>query len=197
MSKNKLLIASNNLHKIEELIQILQNTELDVISPKDIGGIPEVEETGTTFEENASLKAVDTAKFSNMYVFADDSGLEVEALGNRPGVYSARYAGPNASDTDRVNKLLGELSGIENRKARFVCVIAISSPTGEIKTFRGEINGTIINAPQGSNGFGYDPVFLPDGYDKSFAQLDSCIKNRISHRANALGKAITELNKIK
>jgi XTP/dITP diphosphohydrolase len=196
MPHKKLLIASNNLHKIEELIKILQNTELNVIAPKDIGGIPEVEETGVTFEENASLKAVETAKFSNMYVFADDSGLEVEALNNRPGVYSARYAGPNATDSDRVNKLLGELSGVKNRKARFVCVIAISSPSGEVKTFKGEINGTIIDAPQGCNGFGYDPVFLPNGYDKTFAELDSNIKNKISHRANALNKAITELNKI-
>ncbi|HJO94229.1 MAG TPA: XTP/dITP diphosphatase [Victivallales bacterium] len=197
MSSKKLLIASNNLHKIKELAQILKYTGLDVISPKEIGGIPEVDETGTTFEENATLKAVETAKFSNMHVFADDSGLEVEALNNNPGVYSARYAGPDATDLDRIKKLLGKLSGIKNRKARFVCVIAISSPNGEVKTFRGEITGTIIDETRGSNGFGYDPVFLPDGYDKTFAELDSNIKNRISHRANALSKAITELKKIR
>ncbi len=197
MSNNmRLLIASGNQHKIDELKSILEPHKIDVIAPVEIGGIPEVEETGTTFEENASLKAVEIAKLKNIYVFADDSGLEVEALDWKPGIYSARYAGPNASDLDRINKLLKELNNTKNRKARFVCVIAISNPEGNVITFRGEAYGKILHSPKGTSGFGYDPVFQPDGYEKTFAELDSLEKNRISHRANAMKKALPELIKI-
>jgi non-canonical purine NTP pyrophosphatase (RdgB/HAM1 family) len=197
MKKQKqLLIASNNQHKIKELKSILLPLNINVISPDEIGGIPEVEETGNTFEENASLKAIEIAKLKNIYVFADDSGLEVEALNWRPGIYSARYAGPKANDLDRINKLLGELGDKQTRKARFVCVIAISDPKGNVKTFRGEAYGQILFSPVGTSGFGYDPVFQPDGYDKTFAELQSEIKNSISHRANAMKKALPELKKI-
>ena len=192
----RLLIASGNKHKIEELKSILEPYGINVIAPIEIGGIPDVEETGITFEENASLKATEIAKLKNEYVFADDSGLEVEALGWKPGIYSARYAGPGASDLDRINKLLKELDGEENRKARFVSVIAISDPKGNIQTFRGEVYGKIIYSPKGTSGFGYDPVFLPDGFEKTFAELCSSEKNRISHRANAMKKALPELIKI-
>ena len=197
MEKQKqLLIASNNQHKIIELKSILSPLNIKVVSPDEIGGIIEVEETGSTFEENASLKAVEIAKMKNSYVFADDSGLEVEALDWRPGIYSARYAGPKASDLDRINKLLNELGDGQNRRARFVCVIAISDPAGNVKTFRGEAYGQILFAPTGTSGFGYDPVFQPDNYDKTFAELQPEIKNSISHRANAMEKALPELKKI-
>ncbi len=192
----QLLIASNNQHKIIELKSILSPFVINVISPAEIGGIIEVEETGSTFEENAALKATTIAKLKNTYVFADDSGLEVEALDWRPGIYSARYAGPGASDLDRINKLLAELGKGKNRRARFVCVIAISDSKGNVNTFRGEAYGQILRSPQGSSGFGYDPVFLPDGYDKTFAELQPKIKNCISHRANAMKKALSELKKI-
>ena len=189
----QLLIASNNQHKIKELKSILSSFNMKVVSPDEIGGIIEVEETGNTFEENASLKAVTIAKLKNSFVFADDSGLEVEALNWRPGIYSARYAGPEANDLDRINKLLAELGNEENRKARFVCVIAISDPEGNVKTFRGEVYGQILYSVRGTSGLGYDPVFQPGGYDKTFAELQPVIKNNISHRANAMKKALSEL----
>ena len=194
--KLTLLIASNNHNKIKELKHILKDTEFKIVAPPDIGGIEEVEETGSTFEENAVLKATAIAEHNHTYVFADDSGLEVEALNNRPGIYSARYAGIGAPNEQRIEKLLKEMAGVTNRKARFVCVIAISNPKGKVMTFRGEIYGNIISAPRGKNGFGYDPVFQPDGYNETFAELDSEIKNRISHRALATNKALAALKKI-
>ena len=193
----RLLIASFNQHKIKELKTILSPLNISVISPQEIGEIPEVDETGATFEENAVLKAVQTARFTKTYVFADDSGLEVESLDWRPGIYSARYGGPNATDLDKIKKLLGELGDNENRNARFVCVIAISDSKGKVETFRGEIYGKIIHSPSGKQGFGYDPIFQPNGYDKTFAELKSEIKNSISHRARALQKALPSLKKLK
>ena len=192
--KNKidLLVASFNQHKIEELKTILSPLNINVISPVDVGGIPEVDEIGSTFEENAVLKAKQTAKFTGTYVFADDSGLEVDALDGRPGIYSARYGGTNTPHPEKIKKLLAELGDNKNRKARFVCVIAIASPDGTVETFRGEVYGQITHAPLGNMGFGYDPIFQPDGYNKTFAELESEIKNKISHRARALQKALKE-----
>lgn len=194
--KAKLLVASKNHKKINELKEILKQDGIEVISSNDIGGLPDVEETGSTFEENASLKAREIAKLTDNFVFADDSGLEVEALDNAPGVYSARYAGNNATDQDRINKLLSELKAHENKNARFVCVIAIADRKGNVKTFRGEVCGKIIDKPRGNSGFGYDPVFVPNGFNETFAELKSEIKNKISHRANALKKAYSELKKL-
>jgi len=192
----QLLIASGNQHKIKELNSILSSFKIKVVSPSEVGGIPEVDETGSTFEENASLKAREIAILKKSYVFADDSGLEVEALDWRPGIYSARYAGPGANDSDRINKLLAELDNVKNKNARFVCVIAISDPEGNVKTFRGEAYGQILSSPEGTSGFGYDPIFQPNGYNKTFAELQPEIKNSISHRANALKKALSELKRI-
>jgi len=194
---NKLLIASSNKHKIEELKHILKNTGIIVISPDEVGGIPDVEETGLTFEENASLKAVQISKLKGCHVFADDSGLEVEALDWRPGIYSARYAGPEATDRDRIEKLLKELADKSNRNARFVCVIAISDKDGSVTTYRGEVYGQILYSAKGTAGFGYDPVFMPTGYNKTFAELCSDEKNKISHRAMAMLKALPELKSLK
>ncbi|MCM8532462.1 MAG: RdgB/HAM1 family non-canonical purine NTP pyrophosphatase [Lentisphaeraceae bacterium] len=188
----KILAATNNAHKLEELKEILGPQGIEVISGKEAGGIPEVIEDKDTFEGNASKKAIETAQAKNMFVFSDDSGLCVEALDGRPGVYSARYAGENATDTDRMNKLLGELEGKETRAAKFVCTIALATPEGLIGTATGECHGTIASAPQGNEGFGYDPLFIPDGYDKTFAELGEDIKNKLSHRGNALKKAISQ-----
>lgn len=192
--KKTLLIASNNKHKITELKKILENSNFKVISMSEAGFCHEIDETGTTFEENAILKAKAIALEKHTFVFADDSGLEVEALDNRPGVYSARYAGDGASDRDRIDKLLGELKGKTNRKARFVCVIAISAPNGQVETFRGEVHGKIVDDPKGSHGFGYDPVFVPDGFSQTFAELGAEIKNKISHRAKATQKMLKAIS---
>ncbi|MEI6055240.1 MAG: XTP/dITP diphosphatase [Lentisphaerota bacterium] len=188
--KKTLLIASNNKHKIIELKKILENSDFKVISMSEAGFCHEIEETGTTFEENAVLKAKAIALEKHTFVFADDSGLEVEALDNRPGVYSARYAGDGASDSDRIKKLLGELKDKTNRNARFVCVIAISTPDGKVEIFRGEVRGKIIDYPKGENGFGYDPVFVPEGFTQTFAELESEVKNKISHRGKASQKML-------
>jgi XTP/dITP diphosphohydrolase len=188
----KFLAATGNLHKIEEFKNILAPLGLEFISPADIGGIPDVDETGTTFEENAEIKALETANFAKMKVFADDSGLEIEDLGNAPGIFSARYADDNDGRIARVLKELKEVETREgpiNRKARFVCVIAIAEPGRVIKTFRGEVYGRIICEPRGNGGFGYDPIFQPDGFDKTFSELSPETKDSISHRANALKKA--------
>ena len=186
----KILAATNNAHKLEELKTILGPHGIEVISAKEAGGVPEVVEDKDTFEGNAVKKALETATAKNMVVFSDDSGLCVDTLDGRPGVYSARYAGDNASNMDRMNKLLGELEGQENRKAKFVCVIALATPEGLIGTATGECHGTIGLAPQGDQGFGYDPLFIPDGYSETFAQLGEDVKNSMSHRGNALEKAI-------
>ena len=190
--KKRFLAATNNSHKIIEFRGILGPLGIEFIPPADIGGIPEVDETGVTFEENASIKALETAKFADMQAFADDSGLEIEALDNAPGIYSARYADSNDA---RIARVLRELKEIETctgklkRRARFVCVIAFASPEKVFATFRGEVCGEIIDVPRGKGGFGYDPIFLPDGYDKTFAELAAETKDQISHRANALQKA--------
>lgn len=186
----KILAATSNKHKLEELKKILAVQGVEVISPLDVGGIPEVIEDKTTFEGNAAKKAVETARAKNMTVFADDSGLCVDALDGRPGVYSARYAGPQATDADRIAKLLGELQACKKRSARFVCVVALASPDGLMGTATGECHGHIAQAPSGKGGFGYDPIFIPQGYDKSFAELGDKVKNSLSHRGRALHKAL-------
>ena len=188
----RFLAATNNNHKIKEFRGILGPLGIEFIAPDDIGGIPEIDENGTTFEENAGIKALGVAKFADLHSFADDSGLEIEALGNAPGIYSARYADDNAGRIARVLRELKDVedqTGVVNRKARFVSVIAFASPKEVFAIFRGEVYGNILNAPQGEGGFGYDPVFKPDGYDMTFAELAPNIKDQISHRANALNKA--------
>lgn len=154
---------------------------------------PEPEETGVTFAENAVLKAVYYSKKTGLAALADDSGLEVEALGGAPGVYSARYAGANASDAEKIFKLLQELkdSKSENRAARFVCAVALTNQTGEvILQAEGICCGKIAFAPSGENGFGYDPVFIPDGFDRTFGELSGEVKSSLSHRARAIEKII-------
>ncbi len=182
-----IVVATANPHKVEEYKQLLAGQKVDLQSLADYPGFPGVEENGGTFAENAGIKALAACKYCDVPAFADDSGLEVEALDGRPGIHSSRYA---PTDAERIGKLLGELEGKENRRARFVCVIAIAINGEVIETFEGEVRGVIVPAPRGESGFGYDPVFLPDGYDQTFGEMDQELKNRISHRAAACRKAL-------
>ena len=182
-----IVVATANAHKVDEYRKLLADQNVELKSLLDYPGFPGVEENGKTFAENAAIKAVAACKYCDVPAFADDSGLEVEALDGRPGVYSSRYAD---SDPERIAKLLGELEGCENRRARFVCAISIAINGEVIETFEGEVKGTITLAPRGEGGFGYDPVFQPDGYDKTFGELEQEVKNKISHRANAFQKAM-------
>jgi len=191
--KRTLVFATNNKHKLEEVRKILGDT-YDIRSLSDVGCNMDIPETGSTFEENALQKAHFVKKFFGFDCFADDSGLEVEALDGAPGVHSARYATEEGHDSDANNeKLLAELEGKNNRKADFKTVIAFVSDNGD-HCFEGQVNGQIITEKRGNNGFGYDPLFLPDGFDKTFAEMDSDEKNRISHRGRALEKFVTFLN---
>ena len=191
----KIFLATGNKHKIEEISDIFSDIEnVEILSIKDGVEIPEVIEDGTTFEENSKKKAVEIAKFLNMITIADDSGLCVDALNGEPGVYSARYSG-TGDDLKNNEKLIENLKGIENRKAKFVSVITLAKPNGETFSFEGEILGEIIDNPRGNTGFGYDPHFYVEEYQKTLAQLPE-LKNKISHRAKALEKLKKELKNI-
>lgn len=194
----KLLLASRNQHKIEELQQMLAGLNIEVISLDDVHDMPIIEEDGKTFSENASKKARLTAMHTGFTCLADDSGLVVDALGGQPGVYSARFAGEDADDQKNNCKLLQMLQGIdgEERRARFICVIAISDPRGNVCTVEGTCEGRIDFEERGTGGFGYDPLFIPEGYSQTFAELSREEKNRISHRGQALLKARTLLEKV-
>ncbi len=185
------MASTKNRHKLEEFKKLLGGQEVEIVSPLSYEEpFPEVVEDGETFEENAVKKALAANEYIDMPAFADDSGLMVEALDGAPGINSSRFAGPDATDADRIEKLLKELEGKENRKAKFVCVIAIANRGEVIETFTGEICGTIADAPRGDHGFGYDPVFVPDGFDKTFAELGAEVKDKISHRAKATKAAL-------
>lgn len=185
--KTKIVFATNNLHKLEEVKSIIGNS-IDILSLKDIECTEEIEEYGKTIEENAKIKAEYVKNKYNINTFADDTGLEVEALNGEPGVRSARYAEEVSHDAEaNINKLLCKLKGIENRKAQFKTVIALIYD-GKQYMFEGIIKGEIIKEKRGTKGFGYDPVFIPEGYDKTFAELGNEIKNQISHRAIAVKK---------
>jgi XTP/dITP diphosphohydrolase len=186
-----LLLATRNRHKTREIQEIL-GREFDI---KDLSGYPEIPkpiESGKTFEENARLKALAPSKQCLELVIADDSGLEVDALGGAPGVFSARFAGKHATDQDNLAKLLSELTRTaalpEQWSARFHCVIALARNGKVLDTFDGVAEGRIVETPRGKNGFGYDPIFVPIGFRETFGELASETKNRISHRAQALGK---------
>lgn len=193
----KVILASNNKHKLEEIKKILTPLGYDVLSQSEAGCDIDVEETGTTFEENAALKAQAVYDKMKTAVISDDSGLEVDYLNGVPGVYSHRYAGENATDADRCAKLLSELSGVaaEKRTARFVCVLCFIDENGEKTVIRGTCEGIIGTEPRGENGFGYDPVFMYG--DRSFAEVSSEEKNTVSHRADALRKFSETIKKMK
>lgn len=195
----KLILASNNKKKLRELREILSDMDVELLSQREAGCDFEVEETGTTFAENAYLKAKAVADATGLAAVADDSGLMVEALNGEPGVYSARYApgGHEASDKEKYEYLLSKLRSEEHRAAKFVSSICCILPDGSIIRTEGECRGEILREPAGAGGFGYDPVFMPQGYDRSMAELGTEVKNRISHRANALRefkKKLRELN---
>lgn len=183
----KIFLATGNKKKVDEIVKILKDDNIEILSIKDGIEIPEVVEDGDTFEENSRKKALEIAKFTGMITIADDSGLCVDALGGAPGVYSARYSGENATDATNNKLLIENLKGIENRKAKFVCVITLAKPTGETYSFRGEFEGEIVDEARGTDGFGYDPHFYVKEYDKTLAEIPE-IKNKISHRAKALEK---------
>lgn len=182
----ELLAATGNRHKVIEIRDILRPLGIHVLGAADVGGIPEVLEDGATFAENAAKKAREIAAATGRWVLADDSGLCVDALGGAPGVQSARFAGEPSDDKRNVAKLLQALAGVRQRRARFECVVAIAGPHGVSGTACGAVHGRIIAEPRGANGFGYDPVFVPDGHDRTFAELAAAVKNGMSHRAAAL-----------
>ena len=190
----QLLVATRNVHKTEEISFILEGL-FRVLDLSAVAGAPEVEETGTTFVENARLKAVAISKTTGGLVLADDSGLEVDALGGEPGVYSARYAGPGAEDATNNRKLLAELAGIpeQKRTGRFRCVMVISREGEVLEEFEGCVEGMILEEEKGAGGFGYDPLFVPEGHTQSFAELGPRIKNGLSHRARAMEKVVAWL----
>lgn len=182
----KVVLASKNAHKLQELQDILSAQGVEVILESAAGVDVEVEETGTTFEENSLLKARAVMEASGLPAIADDSGLMVDALNGAPGVYSARYGGPDLDDVGRYRLLLENMRGVLDRKCRFVSAITLCMPSGDIVTARGECPGTLAYAPQGENGFGYDPIFFVPEKKKTFAQLTAEEKNAISHRGRAL-----------
>jgi len=184
-----LLLATRNQHKTREFRELL-GRNLEVIDLSAFPKIPSPEESGRTFEENATLKAIAGSQDRHLLVIADDSGLEVDALDGAPGIYSARYAGKTASDVENVGKLLRELSvrdiPVEKRSARFRCVIALAREGKRLGIFEGVVEGNIVDSPRGKGGFGYDPVFQPTGFEQTFAEMRPELKNKISHRAHAI-----------
>ncbi|NAS11716.1 non-canonical purine NTP diphosphatase [Poritiphilus flavus] len=190
-----LVFATHNPNKLKE-VKLLVPKSVRLLSLADINCTEEIPETATTLEGNAWLKANYVAKNYGYPCFADDTGLMVEALDGAPGVHTARYAGEHRSADDNMDKLLENLESKSNRKASFITVIAMNLPQEE-KTFIGEVKGVITTEKRGSEGFGYDPVFLPDGFDKTFAELPLEIKNTVSHRARALQQFVTYLKKLK
>ena len=186
----KIVLATRNKGKTREIKEILKDLKLEILTLNDFPEIPTPIEDGKSFQENALKKARFVAQKLNMPALADDSGLEVEALGRQPGILSARYAGENATDEENNKKLLKELSGIslKKRNARYQCIIALVFPSGEEETVKASCNGLIALEPKGKGGFGYDPLFYIPEYGKTMAELPPKIKNRISHRGKALAK---------
>ena len=195
----ELVVATRNRHKTREIQPIL-GLEFSV---RDLGAHPEVSEireSGTSFEENAKLKALAVSKQLPALVIADDSGLDVDALGGAPGIYSARYAGANATDRDKIGKLLRELARVrateDGRRARFRCVVAVARNGNLLGTFEGIAEGSIADEARGDSGFGYDPVFVPEGFEQTFGELPSAVKNTISHRAKAIRALADRLRRL-
>jgi len=190
--KKRIIVATKNRGKLEEIAQLLSGLPYEVVSMTDAGVTGDITEDGSTFEENALIKARTVWNATGDTVMADDSGLEVDYLGGAPGIYSARYAGQSATDEDKFCKLLKELSGVpeDQRNARFVCAIALILPDGREVTVRGTCEGYIAEEPAGAGGFGYDPVFYVPEFGMTFAQMGEELKNSISHRGNALRKVL-------
>jgi XTP/dITP diphosphohydrolase len=192
-----LVIATRNKNKLREFQDILKGLDIEIVSLDQFGPIPPAIEDGDTFEENAYKKALHTAKILGISALADDSGLVVEALSGQPGVYSARYAGENASDDENCLKLLNELVHVTDRRAYFQCVLSLAVPSGPALTYMGRCDGTIIKEKRGENGFGYDPIFFFNELQKTFAELSMDEKSKVSHRGKALAELKNEIKSIK
>ena len=193
------MIATRNAHKTREVQRIL-GTEFTV---RDLGPYPEISEireSGTSFEENATLKALTVSRKLSGFIVADDSGLEVDAIGGAPGIYSARYAGMNASEEEKIDKLLRELARVgatdDARRGRFRCVMALARNGSLLGTFEGTAEGKIADKPRGNRGFGYDPIFVPEGFEQTFSELPAEVKNTISHRARAICALAVKLQQL-
>ena len=190
----ELVFATNNKHKLEE-IKAAVGENLRILSLADISCFEDIAETADTLEGNASIKSKYIYDKYGKNCFADDTGLEIEALGSKPGVYSARYAGPGHDHQKNMDKVLSEMKGTTGRKAQFRTVISLILDGNEV-LFEGIVKGNILKEKHGDKGFGYDPIFQPDGYDTSFAEMDLCKKNKISHRGRAVRKLIDFLNSL-
>jgi XTP/dITP diphosphohydrolase len=195
----ELVVATRNRHKTREIEDILgpQFSVRDLAAHRDV---PEIRESGTSFEENAKYKALTASRQLPVMVIADDSGLEVDALGGAPGIYSARYAGANATDRDKIDKLLRELERVratdDRRHARFRCVVALARDGDLLGMFEGTVQGRITDTARGDSGFGYDPIFVPDGFEQTFGELSEEVKNTISHRAKAIRALADRLQRL-
>ena len=196
----ELIVATRNSHKTREIQHIL-GPEFRLRDLRAHPELLEIRETGTSFEENAKLKALATSKELPGLVIADDSGLEVNSLGGAPGIYSARYAGANATEREKIDKLLGELSRVratdDQHRARFRCVVALARDGNFLGAFEGVVEGKIANEMRGDSGFGYDPVFIPDGFEQTFGELPAEVKNTISHRAKAIRALADRLQRLR
>lgn len=191
-----IVLATNNKNKVREIIRLLEGAPVEIKCLADYGPLPTVEEDGDTFEENAYKKAHHYARVLGLPCLADDSGLVVEALDGKPGVHSARYAGENATDLEKCDKLLWEMEGKEDRKARFECVLSLATPGGPALTWEGNCEGIITTERHGESGFGYDPVFFFPEFGKTFAEVSMEEKNRVSHRGRALHEFAAEFDKV-
>ena len=191
-----IVLATKNTGKVKEFQQLLKNFPVEIKNLNDFGPIPEVEEDGATFDDNAYKKAFFAAKVLGLPAIADDSGLVVEALEGAPGVKSARYGGENATDQENIDKLLRAMERKTDRRAAFECVISIAVPSGPALTYEGRCEGEITTSPKGDSGFGYDPVFFYPEYGKTFAEISSEEKNRVSHRGKALREVVAEFDKV-
>ncbi len=198
MTEKKMVIAlaTRNQGKVREFAKLLEGYPVDLRSLADFGPVPEVVEDGETFDDNAYKKASFVARVLGVPAIADDSGLVVEALGGDPGVHSARYAGEKATDRDNIDKLLQEMADKTDRRAAFECVISIAVPAGTALTYEGRCEGEITREIHGDGGFGYDPVFRCQGFDKTFAEIEMEDKNRVSHRGRALAEVVAEFDKV-
>ncbi|MBU1137994.1 MAG: XTP/dITP diphosphatase [Proteobacteria bacterium] len=191
-----LVLATTNKNKIKEFQELVKDFPIEIRSVGDFGPIPECIEDGETFDDNAYKKALHTAKILGLPSIADDSGLEVEALNGAPGVYSARYAGESATDEENCKKLLQEMAGKENRKAAFKCVLSIAVPSGPALTYEGSCEGVILEEKRGESGFGYDPLFFYEPFNKTFAECNMKEKNEVSHQGKALAQMGAEFDKV-
>jgi len=189
----KIVLATNNSHKIKEYRSLFANMPIEVLSLSDVAIKSDIEETGTSYEENAAIKAENIAKMTKNLVIADDSGLEISALGGSPGLNSARFAAQHKSQSEANRAILKSLEKSDNRQARFVCVIALANYHGRLNLFRGECLGRILMRPEGDSGFGYDPIFFSDEANACFAAIGEDEKNRYSHRAKAVEQLLAYL----